>query len=192
LILISDCDEIPRATIVQHLKEKPINCIFELSGYISFYNLFFQKWQRGRALLYRNFKGAQYAHRDYFIESAYNMKRFKFWPFLRVNPFFAVSNFDRYFGAWVGFGKREKITVLPNAGWHFTKMFSDEIVLDSIHASSHIEFNSPDIDIEHIKKRKTDHQVFYGNYRKGTVVNLDNTFPKYLLENKKNFNQFIL
>jgi beta-1,4-mannosyl-glycoprotein beta-1,4-N-acetylglucosaminyltransferase len=192
LILLSDCDEIPRASSVQSLIKKPMNCIFELSGYISYYNLFFQKWYRGRALLYRDFKGAQYARRDYFIESAFNMRRFKFWPFLRINPFFAVGTIDRYFGTWVGIKKRKKIPILRNAGWHFTKMFSDEIVLDSINASSHTEFNSPDINIHYIKNRKATHQVFYGSYQKGKVVKLDHTFPKYLVENKGKFNQFIL
>jgi beta-1,4-mannosyl-glycoprotein beta-1,4-N-acetylglucosaminyltransferase len=192
LILLSDCDEIPRASMVQKLKVNPVNCIFELSGYISYYNLFFEKWRRGRALLYRDFKGAQFAHRDYFIENAYSMKRFKFWPFLKINPFFAVGKLDKHFGAWVGFGKRTKLPILPDAGWHFTKMFSDEIILDSIHASSHTEFNSPDIDVDYIKRRKAEHQVFYGNPQKGKVVKLDDTYPKYLIDNKSKFNPFIL
>jgi beta-1,4-mannosyl-glycoprotein beta-1,4-N-acetylglucosaminyltransferase len=192
LVIVSDCDEIPRANVIVSLTKNPVNSILELDGYISFYNLFLQKWRRGRVLLYRDFKGAQYVHRDQFVQIAYKMKRFKYWPFLRVNPFFAVGKVDKIFGMWVGFKILKQIPIIPNAGWHFTKMFSDDLKLDSIRASSHVEFNSPSIDIEFIKKRRQNHQVFYGNLLEGKEVKLDNTFPHYLLLNKDKFKEFIL
>lgn len=192
LIIISDCDEIPRASTVQNLIDNPMNCIFELDGYIGYYNLYFEKWHRGRAMLYADFEGAQKAHRDYFIQTAQYMRRFKIIPLLRINKFFAVGRFDEYFGAWVGFTGKKTLPIIKNAGWHFTKMFSPEIVIESITASSHTEFNINKVNVEFITNRRQEHKNYYGGEAVGTKMLLDNTFPEFLLNNKKKYQSYLL
>lgn len=192
LILISDCDEIPRSSVVRELKNNPKNCIFELNTYISYFNLYFHKWHRGRALLYGDFKGAQKAHRDYFIQTAVHMKRFKFWPFLKINPFFAVGSADRRWGVWIGFSRKKALPIINNAGWHFTKMFSTDLILDSISAMSHTELVPNNLSKTYVEERRKSHKIYYGGDAVGEVVKLDSTFPTYLLKNKKRFSRFII
>jgi hypothetical protein len=170
----------------------PSNSIFELDGYLGYYNLYFQKWKRGRAILYKDFKGAQKVHRDYFIQEAYNMKRHKIIPFLRINPFFSTGTLDRFIGAWVGFKGPAPINIIKNAGWHFTKMFSNDIILESINASSHTEFHTENISIEFIQNQKNKKQNFYGGIAKGIKVEIDESFPEYLRLNAHKFKEFLL
>jgi beta-1,4-mannosyl-glycoprotein beta-1,4-N-acetylglucosaminyltransferase len=192
LIIISDCDEIPRALTIRDLTINPRNCILELDGYISYFNLYFQKWHRGRVLLYKDFKSAQKAHRDYFIQSAQGMRKLKLLPFLRINPHFASGWSDRNFGVYVGFYGREVLPIITNAGWHFTKMFPAEDILESVFASSHIEFRSDVSGIEDIIRKRTEKKTYYGGESVGEVVVLDKTFPKYLVDNKERFKEFII
>ena len=192
LVLISDCDEIPRASVVLMLKNEPKNCIFELDGYISWFNLFLQKWQRGRALPYKDFKGAQHAHRDHFIQLAQHMRRSKAIPLLRINPFFSLGFFDKHFGAWVGFKGKPSIEVIKNAGWHFTKIFPPEVILESINATSHTEFNLHNIDIEYIIDKRKNFSTYYGGEATGKKVELDESFPQYILSNKGKLKQYLL
>jgi beta-1,4-mannosyl-glycoprotein beta-1,4-N-acetylglucosaminyltransferase len=192
LVFFSDCDEIPRAEVITNLKENPQNCILELDGYISYYNLYFEKWRRGRAILYRDFVGILYLIRDYWIESNFYLRRFKWFPFMRLDPHFSASMFDSFTGAYVGFRKKQSLPIIVNAGWHFTKMFSSEKVLESINNSSHVNFNTEQISIDFIEEKKKEHRTFYGKDVKGNVVNLDSSFPQYLLNNKEKFQEFLL
>ena len=190
LVIISDCDEIPRASIIKDLSKDPLNCILELDGYISYFNLYFQKWNRGRVLLYKDFKSAQKTHRDYFIQAALEMRRFKTIPFLRINHFFAANWIDRNLGAYIGF-KPKSLPVIKNAGWHFTKMFPIEVILESVYASSHTEFRSDVKGINDIELKRSQNQTYYGGVAVGKVVELDDTFPSFLLNNKERFKDYI-
>lgn len=192
LIILSDCDEIPRKSVIKQLIQNPANSIFELDGYLAYYNLYFQKWKRGRAILYKDFKGAQKVHRDYFIQDGYKMKRHKIIPFLRINPFFSTGKLDRLIGAWVGFKGPSPLNIIKNAGWHFSKMFSDDTILESVKASSHTEFNSENISIDFIQKRKNEYSNFYGGSSKGIKVAIDDSFPEYLRLNAHKFKEFLL
>lgn len=190
LIILSDCDEIPRASVIRNLYLEPQNCILELDGYISYFNLFLQKWNRGRVLLYKDFKGAQKTHRDYFIQNANEMRRYKFIPFLRINPFFASGWIDRNLGAFVGFSPKP-LPLIRNAGWHFTKMFPPETILESVYASSHTEFRSDVKGLEDIIYKRSHNQVYYGSKEKGIIVKLDSSFPEFITKNQDRFKEFI-
>ena len=192
LIVISDCDEIPRASIIRELTINPKNSILELNGYISYFNLYFQKWHRGRVLLYKDLRSAQKAHRDYFIQTAQSMRRLKFFPFLRINPHFAAGWLDRYFGIYVGFYGREALPIISNAGWHFTKMFPAEDILESVFASSHLEFRSDVSGIDDVIRKRNEKKTYYGGELFGEIVPLDNSFPKHLIDNKERFKNFII
>jgi beta-1,4-mannosyl-glycoprotein beta-1,4-N-acetylglucosaminyltransferase len=111
---------------------------------------------------------------------------------MRLDPHFSASMFDSFTGAYVGFRKKQSLPIIVNAGWHFTKMFSSEKVLESINNSSHVNFNTEQISIDFIEEKKKEHRTFYGKDVKGNVVNLDSSFPQYLLNNKEKFQEFLL
>jgi beta-1,4-mannosyl-glycoprotein beta-1,4-N-acetylglucosaminyltransferase len=192
LIFFSDCDEIPRARILLQIKENPTNCILELDGFVSFYNLYFEKWQRGRAIEYKQFKSVQHLHRDYWIQSKYKHRRFKKFPLMRIDRHFSVGFWDQHIGVWVGFSKIKPLEIVPKAGWHFTKMFSESDILDSIRSNVHTEINTPELDIDKIKQLRNEHKLFYGKDLTGVPVPLDNSFPKFLLDNVEKYRRYLI
>jgi hypothetical protein len=120
------------------------------------------------------------------------MHRFKFIPFLRINPFFAVGWTDRNLGVYVGFSGRKTLPVIKNDGWHFTKMFSAEIILESVYASSHTEFRADVNGIDDILHKRSSNKTYYGGEAVEKVIAIDENFPKYLVNNKESFKEFII
>jgi len=192
LIFFSDCDEIPRATVIQQLAENPTNCILELDGFVSFYNLYFGKWQRGRAVIYKQFKSVQHLHRDYWIQSKYQHRRYKKFPLMRIERHFSVGFWDEHIGVWVGFSKFKPLEIVHKAGWHFTKMFSESDILDAIKSNVHTEINTPELDIEKIKQLRNEHKLFYGKDLTGVTVPLDDSFPRFLLDNVDRYRKYLI
>ena len=88
--------------------------------------------------------------------------------------------------------KEKSVELIESGGWHFNNLFSAQELSIKLKTFAHTEFSSEKFsDIDIIKKKidkKTD--LFNRNefYKK---VDLDETFPKYILENKVYFQNFI-
>ena len=77
-------------------------------------------------------------------------------------------------------------------GWHFSFLLTPDQILEKIKSFSHGEFNSEDID-----KKKIEAKIFENEdiFNRGNVlkrVNLDKTFPHFILENKNKFSKWII
>jgi hypothetical protein len=191
LIIISDSDEILKKIIVEDLKKNPRNVIVEVAVYSSYLNLYLHEWPRIRVLQYKDFRGAQKEFRETFMNTNYKLKRFKFYPFLRINPWFSASTFDKFIGAWVGFN-RKNINVISSGGWHFTKIYNLETLMEKISFSGHTELNTSNITLKSVRDDLNNRRVPYGRKELGSVKVIDGSFPKFVQNNRDYFKSFIL
>ena len=95
--------------------------------------------------------------------------------------------------SFLRFDKEKNIQVFKNAGWHFNNIMSPMQISNKLKTFAHTEFNKdkfsgPDIINLKIKKRID----LFDRGHQYRIVNLDNSFPKYLVENYELYKDFIL
>ena len=79
-----------------------------------------------------------------------------------------------------------------NGGWHFSFLQTPNEILNKIKSYSHGEFNNKNLseaDIEDKILNNTD--IFNRGFRL-KKIELDASYPDYILENKKNFSKWII
>lgn len=82
--------------------------------------------------------------------------------------------------------------VIPNGGWHFSYLGGNERIKTKIEAFAHQEFNTEEFKSkENISKAINSGKDIYGRKISYKPIILDNSFPKYLLENKMKYEGFI-
>jgi beta-1,4-mannosyl-glycoprotein beta-1,4-N-acetylglucosaminyltransferase len=82
---------------------------------------------------------------------------------------------------------------IPNAGWHFSYLGGAEAVVRKIQSYSHSDYNRPEItDLEAMQKRIENLTDPLGREFTMERVELDETFPPYLLANQEKFRHLIL
>lgn len=88
----------------------------------------------------------------------------------------------------------KKSIALHHAGWHFGWLGDNEFVKNKLKSFSHSEYNTKEIlDNIDIKKHITEGRDHIRPENiTWTPVKLDNYFPKYILENKNKFTDYIL
>jgi hypothetical protein len=114
----------------------------------------------------------------------------KWFPIMIVNPFFSATKFDTIFGTWVGW-KGKKITIVKDAGWHFTKIYSIEDTYEHAQNTPHSEFLKDGVSIKEMASRIEMNLTAYGKITKGKLVAFDDTFPIYVLQNRIKFEKYI-
>ena len=121
-------------------------------------------WHGSKICLKKNLKSPQWLR---------NLK-FKKYPFWRID-------------------KIKDLQIIKNGGWHFSYLQDPESLLKKIKSFSHGEFNKPEFTskekiVEKIKMQKNIFNLPY-NYKK---VEIDDTFPKYIINNKEKLKKWIL
>ena len=168
LIIISDNDEIPNLSKLRGIKIKKY-AVFNQKFFKYKFNLFSPSqspYQGSRIIKRKYLKGKitpQWLRYQY-------TKRIKFWQLHRyiTNP-----------------------TVINDGGWHFSFVISPEKIKEKMMAYGHGELNTKKFtDIEYIKHRIDNHKdIFSENALE--KVKLDETFPKYIINNKDRFFKFM-
>ena len=91
------------------------------------------------------------------------------------------------------FDKEKDIQIYSNAGWHFNNIKSYEDISIKLKTFAHSEFSGNEFSSIDIIKSKIENKIdLFNRGHKYKVVNFDNRFPKYILENKTKFKNFIL
>ena len=169
-IFFSDPDEIPNPKILENIILNKIYGIFlqECFNYkFNLYNPNESPWEGTRVCKKKNLKSIDYMRQK--VKSK-NLK----YNFFRID-------------------KEKSIELFDDAGWHFNNLLSPEKISKKLKTFAHSEFSidrysSPDIIKQKIEKKidlfERGHQ-----YQK---IELDNTYPKFILENLNEFNEFIL
>ena len=167
LVIISDVDEIPDLTKLNFFDKKKRYAVFSQKKFDYKLNLLNETegdWHGSKICLKKNLKSPQWL-RDL---------KFKKKPFWRID-------------------KIRDLQIIKDGGWHFSYLQNPENLLKKISSFSHGEHNKPEFanlkNIEEkIKMQKNIFDLGF-SYRK---VEIDHTFPKYIIENKEKLKQWII
>ena len=167
LVILSDVDEIPDLTKLNLFNNKNRYAVFSQKKFDYKLNLLNETeggWHGSKICLKKNLKSPQWLR---------NLK-FKKYPFWRID-------------------KIKDLQIIENGGWHFSYLQDPENLLKKIKSFSHGEFNKPEFTskekiVEKIKMKKNIFNLPY-NYKK---VEIDGTFPKYIINNKEKLRKWIL
>ena len=90
------------------------------------------------------------------------------------------------------FYKEKNIQSINNGGWHFTYLMTPQMIAKKIKNSGHIEFNKNEF--TSIKNIKLKIKKLIDPFNRNAilkVVKLNNSYPKYVLKNKKKLKMWI-
>ena len=89
--------------------------------------------------------------------------------------------------------KEKNIQIFQDAGWHFNNLMTPEEISLKLKTFAHSEFSSEKYSsVDVIKKKIENKEDLFERGHKYKSVKLDQKFPKYILDNKEKFNEFIL
>ena len=166
LIILSDVDEIPNLHRLNEF-DKSKYAVFSQQMFmykLNFLNLKENNWHGSKICLKKNLKSPQWL-RDL------KFKKYSFW---RID-------------------KIKDLQIIKNGGWHFSYLQSPENLLKKISSFSHGEHNKPEfanqVNIEEkIKMQKNIFGLGF-TYKK---IEIDNSFPRYIIENKDKLKEWII
>ena len=174
IIIISDLDEIPNPEVFKNFKKEMRFAVFKQKHFYYKFNLQSKNnpyWLGSRICLKKYLISPQWL-RDL---------KFKKRPFWRLDKF-RLNN------------------IIENGGWHFCNLKKPESLLykyknlcetdDPIHFKEKIDEKY--LNIEEIKKRINEGQDIIGRKDNFIKVNLDNSFPKFLINNQSIYSVWLI
>ena len=169
-IFFSDPDEIPDPNFLINFELKKKYGIFLQKCFNFKFNLFNpyeSPWEGTRVAKKKNLKSINYMRQK--IKSK-NLK----YSFFR-------------------FDKEKSIELIYNAGWHFNNILSPSEISTKLKTFAHTEFSSDHYANEETIKFKIENQTdLFERGHKYIKVNLDNSFPDYIIKNKDKFSNWII
>jgi beta-1,4-mannosyl-glycoprotein beta-1,4-N-acetylglucosaminyltransferase len=183
LILLSDNDEIPNlsSSSINDLKNTDYVIFKQLFFYYKF-NLFYDRipWFGTKGCKKKKLKK---------FSSIRNLKN-KRYPFWRLDTYFSDV-------------KQNNLKIVEKGGWHFTNIKTPEELFDKfVNFGHHDEFELTNIDLDKIKEKISNKEVFYDHLAdKGSsnrwsdnykLKKIDLSYlPKYLAQNSEKFKDWL-
>ena len=88
--------------------------------------------------------------------------------------------------------KEKNIQIFDEAGWHFNNLMSPEMISKKLKTFAHDEYSSEEFSSVEIIKNKINQKIdLFNRNEKYEVVKIDESFPKYLLDNLLKFDDLI-
>jgi beta-1,4-mannosyl-glycoprotein beta-1,4-N-acetylglucosaminyltransferase len=88
---------------------------------------------------------------------------------------------------------KKNIQLIDNGGWHFSFLKNPESIKKKIIAYSHQEYNTKEFtSTELIEKKISSGKDLFNRKIEYKKINIDNTFPEYIVKNKEMFKDWIL
>ena len=85
------------------------------------------------------------------------------------------------------------IQTIEDGGWHFNNLLTPKEISLKLRTFAHSEFSKKEFSDEKIIQNKIDKKIdLFNRGHKYKVIEFNDKFPKYLLENKKKFEDFLL
>ena len=165
-IIVGDIDEIPNLKNLDFENKKNHLIIFRQKMFYYKLNLYYKElvWTGTRACLKKNLKSPQWL-RDL---------KFKKYPFWRID-------------------KPKNLQIIENGGWHFAYMQTPEKISKKIKSFSHGEYNTLDFtDEKKIEEKMKSHEDIFNRGFSYKKVEIDHTFPKYIVDNKEKLKEWIV
>ena len=166
IIILSDVDEIPDLNKLNLFNKKNL-AVFSQKMFmykLNLLNLDESGWHGSKICLKKNFKSPQWL-RDF---------KFKKYPFWRLD-------------------KPQNIQIIEDGGWHFAYLQNPENISKKIKSFAHGEFNKDHlVNTENIaEKIKKGEDVFDRGF-KIKKIEIDDTFPEFIQENKEALKNWIV
>ena len=166
LIILSDVDEIPDLNKLK-VFDKNKYAVFSQKMFmykLNLLNLNENNWHGSKICLKKNLKSPQWLR---------NLK-FKKYPFWRID-------------------KQKNLQIIKDGGWHFAYLQSPENISKKIKSFAHGEFNRDNIaEEENIRFKIENNKDIFDRGYKIKKIEVNETFPKYILENKEKFKDWIV
>jgi len=167
LIILSDVDEIPDLNKLGIFDKKKKYAVFSQKMFnykINLLNETENNWHGSKICLKKNLKSPQWLR---------NLK-FKKYPFWRVD-------------------KPRNFQIIENGGWHFAYLQNTENILKKMKSFAHGEFNKPNLtNLEAINEKIIKGEDIFDREISYKKVQIDNSFPKYIVDNKEKFKEWII
>ena len=91
------------------------------------------------------------------------------------------------------FDKERSIEIFNNGGWHFNYLLKPEAISNKLKTFAHTEFNNEKYtDLEKIKDNINNLKDLFNRGNKFQKVNIDESFPRYIIQNKKEYKEWII
>ena len=166
LIILSDVDEIPDLNKLNEYDKKNY-AVFSQRMFmykLNFLNLKENNWHGSKICLKKNLKSPQW------LRNIKTKKR-SFWKIF----------------------KDKEPQIIKDAGWHFSFLKKPTSIKRKIISYSHQEFNKEEfINEKNIEKKIKKGEDLFNRNIKYKAIKIDESFPKYILENKEYFKSWII
>ena len=169
-ILFSDPDEIPNPKKILSLNLKKDYGIFLQKCFcykFNIYNQYESPWEGTRVAKMKNLKSFDYMRQK----------------ILKKNLSKSIWKIH----------KNRNIELIDNGGWHFNSLLNPREISIKLKTFAHTEFSSKSYsDVDKIKKNISQMKDLFQKNLYYKKVKLDNSFPSFILNNKKNLREWIL
>ena len=170
LIFFSDPDEIPNPNLLKNFELKKKYGIFLQNFYNYNFNLFNSyetPWEGTRVCKKKNLKSIDYMRQKIKKKNA----KYKFYRF----------------------DKEKSVEIFHNGGWHFNNLMKPEQIAKKLKTYAHREFSGNEFSSISIIKKKIEAKIdLFNRGESYKVVKIDDSFPKYLVENIEKYREYIL
>ena len=90
------------------------------------------------------------------------------------------------------FDKEKSIEIFEKGGWHFNNLMQPEDISKKLKTFAHKEYKSEYYSSIEVIRKKIDQRIdLFDRGEKYKVVKVDETFPKYLIENLDKYKKYI-
>tara|TARA_B100001093_G_C26775207_1_gene992011 strand:+ start:696 stop:1574 length:879 start_codon:yes stop_codon:yes gene_type:complete len=180
-IMLSDNDEIPNLNSPQFKNNKNDIVLFNQLFFYYKFNLLYDKmiWPGTKGCKKKKLKSLSWLK---------NIKLKKF-PLWRLDTFFSSSKYIN-------------LNIIKDGGWHFTNLKTPKEMYEKfMNFGHHDEFKMSNITVEIIKEKIKNKEMFYDHFADKSSTNKWKSndklktvdaeiLPKYLVENKKKYNEW--
>ena len=164
LIILSDSDEIPDLTKLSEINYN--------KKFIAFSQKMFMYKLNLQNLDESNWIGSRISKKKN-IKSMQDLRNLKF----KNYPFWRIDKINQQ---------------VIQGGWHFSYLQTPEQILKKIKSFSHGEFDNENLNEKSIEEKILKNEDIFGRGNKLQKINIDNTFPEYIVQNKSKFLNWII
>lgn len=171
VIIVSDVDEIPRPELVLEYAKKPGIKVFQQKLYYYYLNCFVEKYPEPIPLVdgYMPWYGTVMLN----YKDIQTIKKTRLYRETRQNT--------------------DRVTIVPNGGWHFSYLGGAAKVIEKIEAYAHKEHNKDEFkDPKKVEEIIRKGGSLYGQNIDSKFVKIDDSFPVYVQQNKEKLASLIL
>ena len=169
-IFFSDPDEIPKPEILNNFKLKKKYGILLQNNFNYKFNLFNKDespWDGPRVCKKKDLKSIDYMRQKVLSK---NLK----YNFYRID-------------------KERNLEIFENAGWHFNNIMSPEKISIKLKTFAHTEFSDDKYSSPKIIKKKIDQKIdLFDRGNELIKIDLNHTFPRYLVNNIEKYKEWII